>query len=75
MKICPRAIGRYTGPRLTAGNGDRAVAMLGDAASLILRAPSQRNVRRILRARDQLPFAKSDPRSRELEEKRAVLVA
>jgi len=57
------------------GNADRAAALIADAVPLIREAPSERNVRRIFRARERLPFAKTDPRGRELDDKLAVLVA
>jgi len=57
------------------GNADQAAALITDAVPLIREAPSERNVRRIFRARERLPFPKTDPRGRDLDEKLAVLVA
>jgi tetratricopeptide (TPR) repeat protein len=57
------------------GNADRAASLIAEAVPLIREAPSERNVRRIVRAREQLPFAKSDPRGQDLDEKLAELVA
>jgi hypothetical protein len=57
------------------GNVDRASSLIREAVPLIRAAPSERNVRRIFRAREKLPFTKSDPRGRELDETLAVLVA
>jgi tetratricopeptide (TPR) repeat protein len=55
------------------GNADRATALIADAIPLIRKAPSERNVRRIVRARERLPFTKSDPRSQDLDEQLATL--
>jgi tetratricopeptide (TPR) repeat protein len=56
------------------GNADQAAALIADAVPLIHQAPSQRNVRRIVEARERLPFAKSDPRGQDLDEQLAALV-
>jgi tetratricopeptide (TPR) repeat protein len=55
------------------GNADQAAALIADAVPLIHQAPSERNVRHIVRARERLPFAKSDPRGRDLDEQLAAL--
>jgi tetratricopeptide (TPR) repeat protein len=55
------------------GNADQAAALIADAVPLIREAPSERNVRRVVRARERLPFAKSDPRCQDLDEQLATL--
>lgn len=55
------------------GEADRAVSLVAEAIPLIRAAPSDRNVRRVVQARQRLPFDKTDPRGRELDEQLAAL--
>jgi tetratricopeptide (TPR) repeat protein len=83
LRLAPAAKVRdratYTVRRASAqnrlGHADRAVALLHEAVPLIQQAPSQRNVRRIFRARDQLTLARHDPRIGDLDDTLTVLVA
>ncbi|MFC7527553.1 transcriptional regulator [Actinoplanes sp. GCM10030250] len=56
-------------------NADRANSLLQKAIPLIQQAPSERNVRRLVRARERLPFSNSDPRTRHLDDQLSALVA
>ncbi|WP_018909421.1 hypothetical protein [Salinispora arenicola] len=55
------------------GDGDHAASLVAEAIPLIREAPSERNMRRVVRARQRLPFAKTDPRARALDDQLATL--
>ncbi|MFF3855733.1 transcriptional regulator [Micromonospora sp. NPDC002575] len=57
------------------GDADHAASLLAEAIPLIREAPSERNLRRVVRARQRLPFTKIDPRARALDAQLATLGA
>ncbi|WP_241774122.1 hypothetical protein [Micromonospora haikouensis] len=57
------------------GEADHAASLLAEAIPLIREAPSERNLRRVVRARQRLPFTKIDPRARALDAQLATLGA
>lgn len=57
------------------GNADRAAQMLLDTVPLMREAPSERNTRRMTRARERLPFPKRYPRTQELDQMLSALNA
>lgn len=57
------------------GNADEAASLMVDAVPMVQDAPSERNVQRLRRVRQRMPFKKSDPRAWELDAALAVLDA
>ena len=57
------------------GDEDCAASLVAEAIPLIREAPSDRNVRRAVQARQRLPLGKTDPRGHELDEQLAALGA
>lgn len=55
------------------GDADHAASLVAEAIPLIREAPSERNMRRVVRARQRLPFTKADPRARALDDQLATL--
>lgn len=74
-KVRDRAtyLARRASAQTQLGNIDRACQLTTDAVPLVQTAPSQRNRRRLLGVRGQMPLSKRDARARELDECLSVL--
>ena len=66
---------RRAGTQVQLGNADQACALITEAVPLLRQAPSPRNVRRALRVRDTMPYKKTDPRAKALDDQLALLSA
>jgi tetratricopeptide (TPR) repeat protein len=66
---------RRAGTQVQLGNADHAHALISEAVPLLQQAPSPRNVQRALRVRDTMPYKKTDPRARNLDDQLASLMA
>jgi tetratricopeptide (TPR) repeat protein len=66
---------RRAGVQIQLGDADHAHGLITDAIPLLAQAPSPRNLQRVLRVRDALPFPKTDPRAKALDDQLAPLLA
>ncbi|MCC9309163.1 helix-turn-helix domain-containing protein [Kitasatospora sp. RB6PN24] len=66
---------RASAAQLDLGEAEHAASLLGSAVELIHDAPSQRNVERARRVREQFPQAGTDPLMARLDHRLATLIA